>query len=98
MWLALDRADGWVDIADWVSLAFTSLWPVLSWASLVRPLNEATVLKEPPGAAGGPIIRALSPARVSWQGCSWQPGLGSDSIIGVRVIKKPLLSPLVVIG
>ena len=74
-------------MADQVSLASTSQWPVLPPASLV------TIVKEPPGSAGRPIHQCP----VSWRGCSWQPGLGSDSIIGARVIKRPLLSPFMVI-
>lgn len=70
---------------------------VLSWSPRSGPQQEVTGMREPPGSAGRPSTRAPPPVRVSWRGCSWQPGLGSDSIIWSLIIKKPLLSPLMVI-
>lgn len=41
-----------------------------------------------PGSAGDPSISALCPFHISWQGCSWQPGLGRDSKLEPKLLKS----------
>lgn len=82
--------DGWTP-----QPGFSGLHEPVASAS---PAPLMTVVKEPPGVSwkahpSVPCLLSESP----WRGCSWQPGLGSDSIIGARVIKRPLLSPFMVI-